>query len=329
MNFDPAPLCEIRVPTFRRPKLLERALISILHQTYAAWRCIVFDDCPDGSARSVVTNIKDSRIAYFQNPKRLGAIGNIDRSFHSRAICGGQYAFVLEDDNYLLPIHIENAMNILQKSKAKVVFSNQFCEQVDVPGEPGRVTNEKTLNWMYSEGLFDPKDLLPALLFSHGFTNGAAFWRTDCLSEFQIGEATKRPGIQETMRLLRLREPVYVSLLPTSVWRWNDIRDSFVNTQSSRRNVLKSALSKLEYISERKEKLNCIRMVVRQVGLRHILDYVRLNPERPLEKIERSLLLCGYNEKLTARRPLDRVELLLKGCVIRYLAPGNWRKWMT
>src|ERR1035437_8141084 len=231
MTLELAGRCEIRVPTFRRPKLLRRALISIINQTYGDWRCMVFDDCPDGSARSVVSDLNDSRIDYSQNFQRLGAIGNIDRSFNSQAMRGGQFAFVLEDDNYLLPNHIENAIRILQRTNAKVVFSNQFCEQIDRPGEPGAITEEETtLDWMYKEGLYDPKELLPTLLFSHGFSNGAAFWRMDCLSNFEIGDATKRPGIQETLRLLRLRDHVYVSLLPTSIWRWNDPGDSWVST---------------------------------------------------------------------------------------------------
>src|SRR5579862_1131830 len=40
---------EIRVPTFRRPELLRRALASVIGQTYPDWRCIVLDDSPHGA----------------------------------------------------------------------------------------------------------------------------------------------------------------------------------------------------------------------------------------------------------------------------------------
>jgi hypothetical protein len=59
---------------------LRRALLSIL-ETYSDSRCVVLDDCPDGSARSIVEAIQDHRIDYLQNPQRLGAVGNIDQSF--------------------------------------------------------------------------------------------------------------------------------------------------------------------------------------------------------------------------------------------------------
>src|SRR5262249_22499110 len=142
---------------------------------------------------------------------------------------GGRYAFVLEDDNYLLSTHIETAINAAKKHNVRVVLCNQFCEEVEIVGKPGKLTSIKTLNWMYDEGLFHPNELLPALLFSQGFSNGSAFWRTDCFSNFQMGQITNRSGIQESMRLLRLRDPVYVSLEPTAVWRSNDPRESYVN----------------------------------------------------------------------------------------------------
>jgi Glycosyl transferase family 2 len=93
MSSDSSGLCEVRVPTFRRPKLLRRALLSVLEQTYSHWRCVVLDDCPDGSARSIVEAIQDHRIDYLQNPQRLGAVGNIDKSFFRGPMLGGNYAF--------------------------------------------------------------------------------------------------------------------------------------------------------------------------------------------------------------------------------------------
>jgi len=73
--------CEIRVPTFRRPRLLERALRSVAAQTHEDWCCVVFDDCPDGSAKPIVEAMADRRFEWRQNGPALGAIGNIDRAF--------------------------------------------------------------------------------------------------------------------------------------------------------------------------------------------------------------------------------------------------------
>jgi len=329
MSHGSSGLCEIRVPTFRRPKLLRRALLSILEQTYSHWCCIVLDDCPDGSARSIIEAMQDHRIDYLQNPQRLGAVGNIDKSFCRGPMVGGTYAFVLEDDNYLLPDHIEKSIGILSGNNARVAFCNQYCEMVDVPGEPGRIGNEKTLNWMYEEGIYSPDELLPALLFSHGFSNGAAFWRTDCLSDFQIGGATRREGIQESLRLLRLREPVYVSLQPTSVWRSRDPPKSCASRKPILARFWRFASNGIQRVMAETEGIHCRSAALRRLGKERVLNYIARNTSPDffyrVAGIERTMLLCGYNTKLTSRSPADRFIWLLLGRIARYLIPTRLR----
>jgi len=323
MSRDSSGLCEVRVPTFRRPKLLRRALLSVVEQTYRHWRCVVLDDCPDGSARSIVEAIQDHRIDHLQNPQRLGAVGNIDKSFFRGPMLGGDYAFVLEDDNYLLPDHIERSIGILSENNARVAFCNQYCEMVDVPGEPGRIGKEKTLNWMYEEGIYSPDELLPALLFSHGFSNGAAFWRTDCLSDFQIGGATRREGIQESLRLLRLREPVYVSLQPTSVWRSRDPQKSCAWRFAS------NGIQRVQRVMAETEGIHCRSAALRRLGKERVLNYIARNTSPDffyrIAGIERTMLLCGCNTKLTSRSQADRLIWLLMGRIARYLIPTRLR----
>ena len=329
MSRDSSGLCEVRVPTFRRHKLLRRALLSLLEQTYRHWRCVVLDDCPDGSARSIVEAIQDHRIDHLQNPQRLGAVGNIDKSFFRGPMLGGDYAFVLEDDNYLLPDHIERSIGILSENNASVAFCNQYCEMVDVPGEPGRIGKEKTLNWMYEEGIYSPDELLLALLFSHGFSNGAAFWRTDCLSDFQIGEATRREGIQESLRLLRLREPVYVSLQPTSVWRSRDPQKSSACRKPIFARFWHFASNGIQRVMAETEGIHCRSAALRRLGKERVLNYIARNTSPDffyrVAGIERTMLLCGYNTKLTSRSQADRLTWLLMGRIVRYLIPTRLR----
>ena len=329
MSRDSSGLCEVRVPTFRRHKLLRRALLSLLEQTYRHWRCVVLDDCADGSARSIVQAIQDHRIDHLQNPQRLGAVGNIDKSFFRGPMLGGDYAFVLEDDNYLLPDHIERSIGILSENNARVAFCNQYCEIVDVPGEPGRIGKEKTLNWMYDEGIYSPDELLPALLFSHGFSNGAAFWRTDCLSDFQIGGATRREGIQESLRLLRLREPVYVSLQPTSVWRSRDPPKSCASRKPILARFWRFASNGIQRVMAETEGIHCRSAALRRLDKERVLNYIARNTSPDffyrVAGIERTMLLCGYNTKLTSRSQADRLTWLLMGRIVRYLIPTRLR----
>jgi glycosyltransferase involved in cell wall biosynthesis len=320
-------LCEIRVPTYRRPKLLRRALASILEQTCEDWRCIVLDDCTEASARPVVEEILDQRISYAQNSQRLGALGNIDRAFAHGSVLGGRYAFVLEDDNYLMPVHIAKSVDILKESGAKVAFCNQYCETAEVIDQPGQLTNTGTLDWMYEQGNREPDELLPALLFSHGFSNGAAFWRTDCLSDFQIGAATAHPGIQESLRLLRLRDPVYVSLEATSVWRAREPQQSFAERTLSLDSLRRFALGGIDRLTVAIETINYQSEVLKRLGPARInkfiientiADFARFKDER-VNSIERAMLLCGYDGALD-NRGTRGFQWRLLGYLARYIS---------
>jgi glycosyltransferase involved in cell wall biosynthesis len=331
MSVKSAGLCEIRVPTFRRPKLLKRALLSILGQTYPYWRCMVFDDCREGSARSVVEGIQDGRIAYAQNPTRLGAIGNIDKSFFRGPIAGGKYAFILEDDNYLLPDHIDTSIEILAKHSVRVALCNQYCEDVDALEEAGPIGKYHTLNWMYESGCHTPDELLPSLLFSHGFSNGSVFWQTDCLSDFQIGNLTTRPEIQESLRLLRLKDPVCVSLKPTSVWRGREAQSPFSERKLTIATLSRVASNRIDQLMTAKERIDYQGAALKRLGVDRVLHYIATNAIQDFAKhrddrvasIERAMHLCGYNDNLTGQRHAARLSRLLIGFLARHLYPSQ------
>jgi hypothetical protein len=77
-------------------------------------------------------------------------------------------------------------------------------------------------------GTHEFREVLPAILFSHAFSNGCVFRRIGRQLDFEVGEITNNPGVQETARILGLKNRVYVSHEPTAVWRSNDPRDSYV-----------------------------------------------------------------------------------------------------
>jgi glycosyltransferase involved in cell wall biosynthesis len=54
--------------TYRRPHTIVDAIKSILDQRGVRVEVLVVDDCPDGSAESVVIGIADGRVRYMRNP---------------------------------------------------------------------------------------------------------------------------------------------------------------------------------------------------------------------------------------------------------------------
>src|SRR5262245_37785955 len=120
---------EIRIPTYRRPNLLRRALTSVVSQTYLLWRCIVIDDDPgDDEARRVCAEFNDGRIIYEKNETNLGVGANIDRAFSLDPLPGTTHACVLEDDNYYLPNCLKTNLEIMAREDVDVVLRNQLIE---------------------------------------------------------------------------------------------------------------------------------------------------------------------------------------------------------
>jgi glycosyltransferase involved in cell wall biosynthesis len=317
-----APICEVRVPTYRRPVLLERALRSICAQTYPDWRCVVFDDCANGSAQAVVEAIGDPRIGYRKNPNSLGAIGNIDQCFRNRAYVDGQYACVVEDDNFLLSEHLAHQLDLVASHGVEVVFSAQACEEVLNPGEPGRVTEIKTIAWIYPEGVHPSAEVQAAILFSHAFSNGSAFWRLGCATDFEMGPLTQRPGVQETARILRLEDNVCVSHQATAIWRANDPRDSYVSASDGggRLARLKARWGEL---LERREITSLRRHYLSAHGLsmaRRLADHADADRKA---QIESALLMCGRFTALTQRTLPWRLSWLIRGLLFRLIVPSQ------
>lgn len=317
-------LCEIRVATYRRPHLLARALKSIQAQTYSQWRCIVFDDCRDGSANGIVDSLNDERFIYTKNPTRLGVLGNIDHCFENKPFASGEFACVVEDDNYLLPSHLEMQLENLEKHDVDVMFSAQWCERVTEPGSEGDLTDGKTIAWIYPEGVHDYRALHAAILFSHAFSNGSVFWRIGCDANLEIGDATDLPGIQETLRIFQIKCPVYVTHHPTAVWRSNGPRESYV-TQGLKYSLRSLIAVLLIELRHKREMIEIQKYYINAAGIQGAFDALDYFDDMHRYKIEKALINCGMFVRLTERSWLWRVSRFVGASIFRTAFPSRLR----
>jgi glycosyltransferase involved in cell wall biosynthesis len=77
---DAEPLITVIIPTFRRPKLLRRAILSVLNQTFSAFQVCVYDDASNDNTQKVVTELAeaDSRIKYYCHEQNIGVVENFN-----------------------------------------------------------------------------------------------------------------------------------------------------------------------------------------------------------------------------------------------------------
>ena len=126
---DAEPLITVIIPTFRRPKLLRRAILSVLNQTFSAFQVCVYDDASNDNTQKVVTELAeaDSRIKYYCHEQNIGAVANFN--YGLKEVNTPFFSF-LSDDDLLLPHFFEAAMQPLS-SNPDVMFYAGLTIQVE------------------------------------------------------------------------------------------------------------------------------------------------------------------------------------------------------
>jgi GT2 family glycosyltransferase len=213
---------EVRVPTYRRPVLLRRALASLVAQSYPLWRAIVIDDDPTSDeARRVCEEFNDNRIMYQKNEINLGVGENIDRGFSQLFLPGTTHACVLEDDNYYLPDCLRSNLDIMEKNEVDIVLRNQLIETPNSTFSSSVVGPRTTYDGQYVDGVVSRDELWGTFFYSTAANNSSLFWRVGVGLNFSTLAMTDDPVFQERLRTLCIDRPVYVAMTAQIVWRDN------------------------------------------------------------------------------------------------------------
>jgi glycosyltransferase involved in cell wall biosynthesis len=211
-----SPIVEVRIPTYNRPALLRRALNALLAQTYGNWRAVILDD--GEAARQVVSDLGDGRILYRPNPVRLGPDSNIVRAFSRQPMAGGEFFYMLEDDNLIVPTFIEENLRWLSIHDVGLVINNQWVEvlQSDSQASPPVHDNRITID-CFTEGVWSADDFRVAMLWRMPISNGSIFWRRDCRSDFTVDDRYD-PALHEWLRAYRIADAIYFNETPNAFW---------------------------------------------------------------------------------------------------------------
>ncbi|HLB43560.1 MAG TPA: glycosyltransferase family 2 protein [Gammaproteobacteria bacterium] len=102
------------IPTYRRPQLLHRAIVSVLRQTYTNLQVFVFDNASGDMTEKVVDVLKktDDRVFYHCHPVNVGALKNFKFAFQS---INTPYFSILSDDDALSFKYYEQAIQVLEQ----------------------------------------------------------------------------------------------------------------------------------------------------------------------------------------------------------------------
>lgn len=131
------PLVSVVIPSYKGYLKLDRAINSILKQTYRNIEIIVVDDNePDTMERTatekVIEKFQNECLKYIQHSHNMNGAAARNTGISAAS---GKYICFLDDDDIYLPCRIEKSVNILEENKSLgavfcnvlQLFSDDYC----------------------------------------------------------------------------------------------------------------------------------------------------------------------------------------------------------
>ncbi|MBR0256396.1 MAG: glycosyltransferase family 2 protein, partial [Synergistaceae bacterium] len=124
----------------RPPEMVERALKSVIAQTYTDWNLVVVDDSPAdwelrGDVRKMVEGYaeKDSRIRYVAHERNYGAQRARNTALGIAVNEGFEFIAYLDDDDEWLPEKLERQLEVFmgRGKDTALVYSRSYVAEHD------------------------------------------------------------------------------------------------------------------------------------------------------------------------------------------------------
>lgn len=135
------PMVSIIVPTYNRPQMLNRALKSILNQTYKDFEVFVVNDGGENVENIVTSLNKEGKITYIRHGTNRGLATSRNTGIK---LARGKYISYLDDDDIFYPSHLETLVNFLELTNYQVAYTDAYYAHQEK--ENGKyVTKDKTI----------------------------------------------------------------------------------------------------------------------------------------------------------------------------------------
>lgn len=207
----PAPAVSIIMPTFNRASYLERAVASVLKQSFGDWELVIVDDgSQDGSLELLKPLVlREPRIRVLAQSHRGNALA---LNSGITASVGRYITFIDSDDEYLNR-HIEIRFNYLEDDPTIALIHGSS----QIVGDP------------YVVDYFDPSRRVHVDDCFHGPT---FFGKRQVF--FELGGFRPEPACPDTEFMLRAKERFKVRKVPDRTYRYfRDTPGSTTNQQLS------------------------------------------------------------------------------------------------
>ncbi|MBN2590864.1 MAG: glycosyltransferase [Sedimentisphaerales bacterium] len=136
------PLVNVIIPTFNRPQYFQKALKSILNQSYENMQIIVVNDGGQ-DVSDIVESFCDSRILFINRKENYGKAFSLNEALK---YAQGKYVAYLDDDDMFYPEHIETLVDTLEnRTDCQVAYSDLYKAYCKVSQDGSRQVLSKTV----------------------------------------------------------------------------------------------------------------------------------------------------------------------------------------
>jgi glycosyltransferase involved in cell wall biosynthesis len=202
------PKVSVGLPVFNGERYLEKAIGTILAQTFTDFELIISDNASTDRTGEICRDYqsRDSRIRYYRNDVNIGGANNWNFAF--RKARGGYFCWISHDD-FCAPQLLEKCAEVLDRDRA-VVLCHPIVTEVDQHDNTLRVVNRENGSFRR------PHERFRALAsFGHNCEDLCGLMRSDILrktrliSKYTDADRTLLTEISLYGRFYRVPEPLF------------------------------------------------------------------------------------------------------------------------
>jgi glycosyltransferase involved in cell wall biosynthesis len=137
------PKVTVVIPVFNRAQVVQRAIASVLAQTYQDFEIIVVDDGSTDSSAASVAALNDRRITLIRHERNRG--GSAARNTGIRAGSAPFVAFLDSDDEWL-PTKLERQLEVFERSSERLGLVYTGAERIFPDGSVSRYIPQRRVD---------------------------------------------------------------------------------------------------------------------------------------------------------------------------------------
>jgi glycosyltransferase involved in cell wall biosynthesis len=174
------PAVSIILPAFNCEKFIDKAINSVLKQTFTGFEFIIINDGSTDKTEMIVLNYADPRIVYLKNPENKGLIYTLNRAL---ALAHGKYIARMDADDICLPERIAKQKEFLDQNTNIAVLATT----IDFINDTG----EKTGVWKLDRQTTTPEQIKRKIIFENCIAHPTVMMRAELVKELKYSKNQK------------------------------------------------------------------------------------------------------------------------------------------